>query len=96
MIVDFPDPLCPTSATFDPEFTTKLILSKTLFFLLYAKLTALKVIFGGLFFTIFKLGAEDVGSIDLIAVEEIKGMGIFGKAWSNIKLLVYRFLMEED
>ena len=38
----------------------------------------------------------DVGSIDLIAVEEIKGMGIFGKAWSNIKLLVYRFLMEED
>ena len=45
---------------------------------------------------LFKLGAEDVGSIDLIAVEEIKGMGIFGKAWSNIKLLVYRFLMEED
>ena len=45
---------------------------------------------------LFKLGGEDVGSIDLIAVEEIKGMGIFGKAWSNIKLLVYRFLMEED
>ena len=45
---------------------------------------------------LFKLGAEDVGSIDLIAVEEIKGMGIFGKAWSNIKLLVYRFLMEDD
>ena len=45
---------------------------------------------------LFKLGAEDVGSIDLIAVEEIKGMGIFGKAWSNIKLLVYRFLVEED
>ena len=45
---------------------------------------------------LFKLGAEDVGSIDLIALEEIKGMGIFGKAWSNIKLLVYRFLMEED
>ena len=45
---------------------------------------------------LFKLGAEDVGSIDLIAVEEIKGIGIFGKAWSNIKLLVYRFLMEED
>ena len=45
---------------------------------------------------LFKLGAEDVGSIDLIAVEEIKGMGIFGKAWSNIKLLVYRFLIEED
>ena len=31
----------------------------SLFFLLYAKLTALKVIFGGLFFTIFKLGADD-------------------------------------
>ena len=45
---------------------------------------------------LFKLGAEDVGSIDLIASEEIKGMGIFGKAWSNIKLLVYRFLVEED
>ena len=45
---------------------------------------------------LFKLGAEDVGSIDLIALEEIKGMGIFGKAWSNIKLLVYRFLVEED
>ena len=45
---------------------------------------------------LFKLGEEDVGSIDLITLEEIKGQGIFRKAWSNIKLLVYRFLMEED
>jgi D-alanyl-D-alanine carboxypeptidase (penicillin-binding protein 5/6) len=45
---------------------------------------------------LFKLGEEDVGSIDLITLEEIKVQGIFRKAWSNIKLLVYRFLMEED
>ena len=59
MIVDFPEPLCPTNATFDPELITKLISSKTLFFLLYEKLTSLKVIFGGLFLTIFKLEADD-------------------------------------
>ena len=45
---------------------------------------------------LFKLGEEEVGSVDLVTVKEVKSQGIFGRAWSNIKLLVYRFLMEEE
>ena len=45
---------------------------------------------------LFKLGEEEVGSVDLVAVKEVKSQGVFGRAWSNIKLLVYRFLMEEE
>ena len=45
---------------------------------------------------LFKLGEEEVGSVDLVTVKEIKSQGFFGRAWSNIKLLVYRFLMEEE
>ena len=45
---------------------------------------------------IFKLGEEEVGSIDLVTVNEVSSLGLFGRAWSNIKLLVYRFLMEEE
>jgi len=45
---------------------------------------------------LFKLGEEEVGSVDLVTVKEVKSQGFFGRAWSNIKLLVYRFLMEEE
>ena len=45
---------------------------------------------------IFKLGEEEVGSIDLVTVNKVSSLGLFGRAWSNIKLLVYRFLMEEE
>jgi len=45
---------------------------------------------------LFKLGEEEVGSVDLVTVKEVKSQGIFGRAWSNIELLVYRFLMEEE
>ena len=45
---------------------------------------------------LFKLGEEEVGSVDLVTGKEVKSQGVFGRAWSNIKLLVYRFLMEEE
>ena len=45
---------------------------------------------------IFKLGAEEISSVNLVSLEDVKSKGILGKAWSNIKLLVYKFLMEED
>ena len=45
---------------------------------------------------IFNLGEKEVGSIELMTLEEVEGLGFFGSAWSNIKLLVYRFLREED
>ena len=45
---------------------------------------------------LFKLGEEEVGSVDLVTVKEVKSQGVFGRAWSNIKLLVYRFLMKEE
>ena len=45
---------------------------------------------------LFKLGEEEVGSVDFVTVKEVKSQGVFGRAWSNIKLLVYRFLMEEE
>ena len=45
---------------------------------------------------IFKLGEEEVGSVDLVTVNEVNSLGLLGRAWSNIKLLVYRFLMEEE
>ena len=45
---------------------------------------------------LFKLGEEEVGSVDLVTVKEVKSQGVFGRAWSNVKLLVFRFLMEEE
>lgn len=45
---------------------------------------------------IFKLGDSEVGSVNLVSMQEVKSKGIFGRAWSNIKLLVYRFLMEDE
>lgn len=41
------------------------------------------------------LDGDSLASIDLIAMENVTALGFFGRAWSNIKLLTYQFLMEE-
>ena len=45
---------------------------------------------------LLKLDEYVIGAVDLISLEDIDAKGFFGKVWSNIKLLVYRFLMEEN
>ena len=45
---------------------------------------------------LLKLDEKEVGKVDLVSLEDIDAKGFFGKAWSNIKLLVFRFLMEES
>ena len=41
------------------------------------------------------LDGESLAIVDAIAMEEVNSLGFFGRAWSNIKLLTYRFLIEE-
>ena len=41
------------------------------------------------------LDGESLAIVDAIAMEEVSSLGFFGRAWSNIKLLTYRFLIEE-
>ena len=41
------------------------------------------------------LDGESLATVDAIAMEEVSALGFFGRAWSNIKLLTYRFLIEE-
>ena len=41
------------------------------------------------------LDGVSLASVDAIAMEEVSSLGFFGRAWSNIKLLTYRFLIEE-
>ena len=41
------------------------------------------------------LDGESLATVDAVAMEEISSLGFFGRAWSNIKLLTYRFLIEE-
>ena len=41
------------------------------------------------------LDGESLATVDAIAMEEVVPLGFFGRAWSNIKLLTYRFLIEE-
>ena len=41
------------------------------------------------------LDGDSIASVDVIAMKEIQALGFFGRAWSNIKLLTYQFLMEE-
>ena len=41
------------------------------------------------------LDGESLATVDAIALEEVNSLGFFGRAWSNIKLLTYRFLIEE-
>ena len=45
---------------------------------------------------IFKLDNEEIGSVNLASSEDIRSKGLFGKAWSSIQLLVYKFLREEE
>ncbi len=41
------------------------------------------------------LDGESLATVDAIAMEEVESLGFFGRAWSNIKLLTYKFLIEE-
>lgn len=41
------------------------------------------------------LDGDAVASIDVVSMKDIPALGFFGRAWSNIKLLTYQFLMEE-
>ena len=43
----------------------------------------------------FSLNNKVIKSIDIVSSEEVDSLGVFGQAWSNIKLFVYQFLMEE-
>ena len=42
------------------------------------------------------LDGELIKSVDLISLTEVSALGFFGRAWSNTKLLAYRFLTEEE
>ena len=41
------------------------------------------------------LDGESLATVDALAMEEVSSLGFFGRAWSNIKLLTYRFLIAE-
>jgi len=41
------------------------------------------------------LDGDSIASVDLVTMQDIPALGFFGRAWSNIKLLTYQFLMEE-
>ena len=41
------------------------------------------------------LDGDSLASVDLIAMQDVIALGFFGRAWSNIKLLTYQFLIEE-
>ncbi len=41
------------------------------------------------------LDGDSISSIDLVSMQGVPALGFFGRAWSNIKLLTYQFLMEE-
>ena len=41
------------------------------------------------------LDGESLATVDAIAMNKVTSLGFFCRAWSNIKLLTYRFLIEE-
>ena len=41
------------------------------------------------------LDGDSIASVDLVSMQDIPALGFFGRAWSNLKLLTYQFLMEE-
>ena len=41
------------------------------------------------------LDGDSIASVDIVSMKEIPALGFFGRAWSNLKLLTYQFLMEE-
>ena len=45
---------------------------------------------------LLKRGDNILSRTSVESSEEVEGQGFVGKAWTNIKLLVYKFLMEED
>ena len=45
---------------------------------------------------ILELEGKKVAESQLITTEEVIAKGFLGRVWSNIKLLVYKFLMEEE
>ena len=42
------------------------------------------------------LDGEVLKSVELISSENVEALGCFGRAWSNVKLLTYRFLTDEE
>ena len=42
------------------------------------------------------LDGEVLKSVELISSENVESLGFFGRAWSNVKLLTYRFLTDEE
>tara|TARA_B100001146_G_scaffold180048_1_gene162069 strand:+ start:235 stop:1407 length:1173 start_codon:yes stop_codon:yes gene_type:complete len=42
------------------------------------------------------LDGEVLKSVELISSEDVESLGFFGRAWSNVKLLTYRFLTDEE
>lgn len=44
----------------------------------------------------FSLNNKTLKSVNVISSEEVGSLGFFGQSWSNVKLFVYQFLMEED
>lgn len=41
------------------------------------------------------LDGDSIASVHVVAMSSVTALGFFGRAWSNIKLLTYQFLMEE-
>ena len=39
---------------------------------------------------------KEINKVNLVSLERVESQGLFGRAWSNIQLIVHRFLMEES
>ena len=45
---------------------------------------------------IISLDGKILQSVNLISSKDVESLGFFGRAWSNTKLLAYRFLTDEE
>mgnify|MGYP001173465628 FL=1 len=45
---------------------------------------------------VLKLDNKEINKVNLVSLERVESQGLFGRAWSNIQLIVHRFLMEES
>ena len=45
---------------------------------------------------VLKLDDKEINKVNLVSLERVESQGLFGRAWSNIQLIVHRFLMEES
>jgi len=43
-----------------------------------------------------EIQGKEIAEAQLVTTQNINAQGLFGRTWANIKLLVYRFLMEDD